>query len=286
MSYIIFDIGGTKTRVGLTEDLETIAELKSFHTPNNFAEGIDLIEKTVKEFKSKSKIESGAGSIRGLLTEDKSGMENDATLTDWVKKPLVPELAKRFGADFYLENDSALAGLGEAVYGAGKGIDIMVYHTISTGVGGVKIENGQIDNSSHGFEPGHQVLDIDRTILGEDVTPTLENLVSGTGLEARMGVKPYEIPQEDMIWDELAEYLAQGLRNSILYWSPDMIVLGGSMILGDPKIPLEAIRKYTVASLDGFVTCPFITTAELGDNPGLYGAMAYLKGRIGKKKHK
>ncbi len=286
MSYIVFDIGGTKTRVGLSEDLETIAELKSFATPKNFDEGVAKMVETVKSFKSKSKakIIAGAGGVRGLLMEDKSGMENDNVLTGWARKPLTKELTKHLNAPFYLENDTALAGLGEATYGAGKGVDIVVYHTISTGVGGVKIEYGQIDISSFGFEPGHQVLDIDRTILGEDITPTLENLVSGSGLEARMGVKPYEIPQRDMIWEELAEYLAQGLRNSILYWSPDMIILGGSMILGDPKIPLESIRKYTVAALDGFVTCPFITTAELSDNPGLYGAMAYLKGKGKKKK--
>ena len=60
-----------------------------------------------------------------------------------------------------------------------------------------------------------------------------------------MGVKPYEIPQADAIWDQLAYYLAHGLRNSILYWSPDVIVLGGSMIIGDPRILLDDIIKHT-----------------------------------------
>ena len=83
--------------------------------------------------------------------------------------------------------------------------------------------------------------------------PTLENLVSGTAVEKRLGMKPYDIPQSDVIWDELAGYLAQGLRNTILYWSPEAIILGGSMIIGDPKIPLEAIRKATVEVLDRFV---------------------------------
>ncbi len=80
-----------------------------------------------------------------------------------------------------------------------------------------------------------------------------------------------------MVWDELAEYLAQGLHNTILYWSPDAIILGGSMIIGDPKIHIDAIRKYTVESLDGFVSAPLITTAKLGDEAGLYGAMTLLR---------
>jgi Transcriptional regulator/sugar kinase len=153
----------------------------------------------------------------------------------------------------------------------------VAYHTISTGVGGAKIENGQIDDASAGFEPGHQILDVDRTVLGDEIVPTLENLVSGTALAERFGVPAYEIPQDDVVWDELAEYLAQGLNNTIMYWSPDVIVLGGSMIVGDPAILIDAIRKYTVESLDGFVECPLITKAELADSAGLYGAMAMLK---------
>jgi len=280
MSYLLFDIGGTKTRVALSEDLETISASKTFTTPKTFAKGVKEIIDVAESLKPKTPIRAVAGGIRGMLNEDRTGIDNDAILSNWIKQPLVTVLNKHFKVAVYLENDAALAGLGEAVYGAGKGIDIVVYHTISTGVGGVKIECGKIDVSSTGFEPGHQVLDIDRTILGDEITPTLENLVSGAGLEARLGMKPYEIPQEDMVWDELAEYLAQGLRNTILYWSPDVIILGGSMIQGNPNIPLEAIRKYTVAVLDGFVNCPFITTGAFKDEGALYGSMAYIKAKM------
>ncbi len=280
MTYILFDIGGTKTRVAISDDLEKFVDINSFPTPKSFKTGIATIIKAIEQLKPKKPIKGICGGVRGLLNEEKTGIENDGILSGWAKHSITNELHKHFKAPVWLENDAALAGLGEAIFGAGKGIDNFVYHTISTGVGGVKIVSGQIDEASSGFEPGHQVLDIDRTILGDDITPTLENLVSGAGLESRLGMKPKEIPQEDMIWDELAEYLAQGLRNTILYWSPEMIVLGGSMILGDPKIQLDAIRKYTVEVLDGFVTCPFITTATLGDEAGLYGSMAYLKARI------
>jgi fructokinase len=180
----------------------------------------------------------------------------------------------------FLENDAAAAGLGEAVYGAGKGLEIIAYHTVSTGVGGVKIEDCEIDHASVGFEPGKQIIDVDRTVLGLEIEPTLENLVSGTAVEMRFGVKPYEIPQSDVLWDELAEYLAQGLRNTIVYWSPDAIVLGGSMITGDPKIEIDAIRKYTVELVQSFEVSPLITMAKLGDEAGLYGGMAILKNRL------
>lgn len=280
MSYLVFDIGGSKTHVALSEDLVTLHDIKSFATPKSFKAGVEAIIKAANSMKPQGGWQAVAGGIRGLLNEEHTGIENDGVLGGWAGKSIVEALQEHFNTPVYLENDTAMAGLGEAHFGAGKGVDIMVYHTISTGVGGVKIENGEIDSASAGFEPGHQVLDIDRTILGDEITPTLENLVSGAGLEARLGLKPTDIPQEDLVWTELAGYLAQGLRNTILYWSPEMIVLGGAMMLGEPKIPLEAVRKSTVDVLDSFVACPFITTAELGDDAGLYGAMAYLTKKL------
>lgn len=279
MTYVLFDIGGTKTRVAVATDFETVNVLESFKTPVKPADGLKRIIEII-DAQVKDDITGIAGGVRGRLHEEKTGIDNDGILTKWAGFSIVDALEKSYKCPIFLENDTAIAGVGEAVYGAGKGLDIIAYHTVSTGVGGVKIENGEIDHASFGFEPGHQILDVDRTILGEEIAPTLENLVSGTAVENRFGVKPYEIPQSDALWDELAEYLAQGLRNTIMYWSPDAIVLGGSMIIGDPRIEIDAIRKYTVAVLDGFVESPLITTAKLGDEAGLYGALAVLKQRL------
>lgn len=275
MTYILFDIGGTKTRVAVSQDLKTLSETKSFDTPTEFDDGIEAIVSAVKEL-TKTPLSAISGGIRGQINDDKTSLLYDNVLTDWIDKPLAETLKRKLHAEVYLENDAAVAGLGEAHFGAGKGFEIVAYHTVSTGVGGVKIERGLIDDYRNGFEPGHQVLDIDHTILGEDVEPTLENLVSGASVEQRMGVKPYDIPQSDTIWDQLALYLAHGLRNTILYWSPDVIVLGGSMIVGDPRILLDDIISHTNEVLGANIECPLIVDATLSDEGGLYGAMASL----------
>ncbi len=277
MTYLLFDIGGSKMRVGRSDDLVKIDDIVKTTTPRNPTAAIKEIAALAKKL-NVTDVSAIAGGVRGILNESKTGILQDGILTEWAEFDISAALKEVFGdVPVYLENDTALAGLGESHFGAGQGIDIMVYHTISTGVGGVKISYSRIDESSMGFEPGHQILDIDRTVLGPDINPTLENLVSGAALEMRMGVKPYDIPQSDVIWTELAQYLAQGMRNTILYWSPEIIVLGGSMMVGDPKIPLDAVRKATVATLENFVPCPFITVASLGDEAGLYGAMARIQ---------
>lgn len=279
MTYVVFDIGGTKTRVATSEDLKTFTKVESFKTPPKFEDGMPMLIELIDKLAT-NKIKGIFGGVRGRLNDEKTGIENDGPLNKWKGKSIVELLKKKYKTPVFIENDSAVAGVGEAVFGAGKGLDIVAYHTVSTGVGGVKVEKGDIDQTSIGFEPGHQILDVDRTILGADISPTLENLVSGTAVGERFGCKPYEIPQTDILWKELAGYLAQGLRNTILYWSPDAIVLGGSMIIGDPRIEIDDIRKATVEVMDGFVDTPLIVEAELGDEAGLYGCLALLKKRL------
>lgn len=275
--YILFDIGGTKTRIAGSKDLVSYGEPIKFDTPKSFQEGVKTFARAVRDVAGEEKITALAGGIRGPLNQEKTGIVSETKLVDWVGRHITEIFEEKFGAPVCLENDTAIVGLGEAVRGAGKDYSIVAYHTVSTGVGGARIVDGKIDRASIGFEPGHQILDVDRSILGPAVKHTLQNLVSGAALEKRRGVKPYQISQDDPVWDELAGYLARGLKNTIVYWSPDIIVLGGPMIVGDPRIFLNDIQRHTEEVLDGFVPCPPIVDAALKDEGGLHGAMVLLE---------
>lgn len=282
--YILFDIGGTKTRVAATKDLETILRVEKFNTPLSYAEGMAAIMAAIEMVRGGESVTAIAGGIRGPLNHEKTGIVSEKVLVDWVGRSITGDLNAKYHVPVYLENDTAIVGLGEVHYGAGKGADIVAYHTVSTGVGGARYVHGHLDVVSVGFEPGHQILDIDRTVLGSHVAPTLENMVSGTALEKRRGMKPYEISQDDHVWDELAGVLAFGLKNTIVYWSPDVIVLGGSMVIGDPRILLADIIRHTEEVLGGLLPCPKIVDATLKDEGGLYGAMALIKEKQDNKK--
>ena len=275
--YIIFDIGGTNTRIAASKDLKNFEKPIKFKTPLSYEEGIKAIHEAIFEVSKGEKVAGIAGGIRGPLNSDKTGIVSEVILTDWVGRNITGDISEPFEASTYLENDTAIVGLGEVHYGGGRGHEIVAYHTVSTGVGGARFVNGKLDAARVGFEPGHQILDFDRSFFDAETLPTLENLVSGVALERVAGMKPYEVPQDDAVWPELAMRLAAGLRNTIVYWSPDVIVLGGSMIVGDPRIMLDDIRQYTEGIMKGFMPCPEIVDAELGDDGGLYGAMAMLK---------
>ncbi|MDO8572583.1 MAG: ROK family protein [bacterium] len=273
--YILFDIGGTNMRIAATRDEESFGEPIVIPTPKMFEEGMELFAHHAHALAQGDKIDGVVGGIAGTLTQDRGTMIASPNLPGWAGNPLRGKLQDLLSAPVYIENDSAMVGLGEAVYGAGRGYGIVAYITISTGVGGARIINGEIDESANGFEPGHQIVDPDNSMCPECEGNDLESYISGTSITKRYGVKPYEIT-DPLVWDKLARFLAYGLNNTIAYWSPHVIVLGGSM-MKKIGIPIDAVKKHLREIFRIMPDVSKIEKATLGDFGGLWGALAYIK---------
>lgn len=278
--YLIFDIGGTKMRIATSVDLKKFNEPTIVETPRVYEEGIALFKHTAKELIGGESLKAVAGGIAGPFSQKKESLVASPNLQGWIGKPLLEELESSFNVPVHIVNDSALVGLGEAVVGAGKGYEIVVYMTVSTGVGGARLVNGKIDERFIGFEPGHQIIDADKTLCPDCDGIYLGNYISGKALEKRYGKKPYEIKDQSLWDDTLPKWLSYGLHNTIVHWSPEAIVLGGSMIIGDPAISVSATEEYLKDMLKIFPELPKIKKAELGDLGGLYGGMEILKQHI------
>lgn len=260
-------------RIAVAEDFKKISKTVILPTPRRFTDGVLLFKKTAAELAQGKKIKAVCGGVPGALNKSKTMILNAPNLSGWNRKPLAKELKKIFQAPVFLENDAALAGLGEAVYGAGKGKRIAAYLTVSTGVGGGRIVEGRIDQSAFGFEPGHQII----FVSNKNAVLDLGDLISGRAIEKKYGKKPYEI-FDAKIWDNIARDLAYGLNNVAVFWSPDVIILGGSM-MKKIGIPTERIRFHLSKILKIFPKVPPIKKAKLGDLAGLCGALACLKQR-------
>lgn len=276
--YLLFDIGGTKMRIAFSGDGRDFGEPMVIPTPEDFDEGMKLFKHAALELSGGKKIRAAAGGIAGPLDRDKTKLVNSPHIPGWIRKPLKEEFQNILGAPVFLENDAAMVGLGEAVKGTGKGKRIVVYMTVSTGVGGARIIDGEIDASAVGFEPGHQIIDADGTLCPEckSIPGYLERYISGSAIEMRYGKKASEI-NDPAVWDEVARFLAYGLNNTIVHWSPDMVILGGSVI---NKIPMDKVRSSLAEILKIFPEPPLIENAVLGDFGGLYGAL-HLLGKKG-----
>lgn len=266
-TFLTFDVGGSKIRVGVSRDGKTLSGTAVHPTPKKFADGIRLFHTVAEELAGGKKITGIAGGIAGPLDAKKTMLVNSPHVGGWIRKPLVPELQKTFHCPVTLGNDAELCGLGEAHFGSGKGSSILAYITVSTGVGGSRIVDGRIDRSIMGFEPGHQVIDSKNT--------ELEHVIGGKFVARKYHKKPYEI-HDRSVWVELSEVLARGIMNVCVFWSPDRIVIGGSMIK-QPGILFPVVNAYLKKNLNIFPHPPKVIPATLGDFGGLYGGLVLLK---------
>lgn len=275
---LVFDIGGTNMRLAVSTDRKTISEFKIIPTPQDFDQGIQILKQTTDQISGGQKIEAVAGGLAGPLDKEKATLVASPHLRGWVRKPLKMELEKIFSTPVQLENDTAMGGLGEATKGAGVGKNIVAYLTVGTGVGGVRIVNGKIDQNSLGFEPGHQIIVIDGGPCNCGGKGHLETYVGGLYIEKKYHQKAEDITDPG-IWDEVSNYLAVGLHNITVLWSPDILVLGGSV---SKSLPLEKVANYLNDMLKIFPQPPKLVKAALGVEAGLYGALEYLKQNLSK----
>lgn len=262
--YIIIDIGGTNTRIARTDDKESFGEPIIFATPQNFDEWFAITIGHIASLSGGSQISSIVAGIAGTFTEDGSTLYKAPHLPEWKGVNLQEKLGGWFNCEVKLLNDTAIVGLGEAVFGSGKGYDIAVYITISTGVGGVRIVDGKIDRNKFGFEIGHQ-------IIGKGVE--LEYYLAGSSHAKRFGMPSREIKDKEF-WKEVDYYTAVLAANTTMYWSPAVIIFGGPVV---NDIHLDEVEKTTKELAFMYETTPHIVRSSLGALGGIYGGMAYLK---------
>lgn len=273
-SYLLFDIGGTKIRISKTTDLKSFSDPVILHTPQNFNEGFELFVKTVKEVIDKDELLGAVGGLAAVLDKPNKEIVRSPHLKDWQDKHFWKKLEEELKTDVHLENDSAIVGLGEASQIKGYEEKIIVYYSIGTGIGGTRIVEGKIDKNVFGFEPGHQIIDVDGSICPTCGIPAhLEGYVSGSGIKVRYGKEVSEIT-DTRVWEEIARVLSIGIHNSIIHWSPEIVILGGGVM---QYLPINLIERNLKEQVMIFPKYPRIEISKLHDIGGIYGALEHLK---------
>lgn len=269
---LLFDIGGTKTKLVISEDEKTVSSPLIIPTHADGEKGIAEFICRARELAGEKKFSAIVGGLAGTFDRGRTRLLHATNISGWIHIPLKERLEFELGCPVRLENDSALAALGEATYGAGKGADIVVYITVSTGVGGARVVKGVIDPSVFGFEPGYQIVDA-TGFCKKCEKKHLGAHISGRAITDHYGQLAAEI-KDPAIWSDIAVTLAYGLCNSIVHWSPDVVVLGGGIM---QSIPLEQVETRLKKILTVYPELPTLVRASLGDTAGLWGALALSK---------
>lgn len=314
--YVIgVDLGGTKTSAALCDDKGNIiakvkTETKAYEEVGNV---IDRIKNSIRQVLDKSGMPiseiSGIGIAAPGPLSVSQGKIVCASKLGWEDVPICDLIQDEFKIYTCLENDANAAAYGEALRGAGKGCNSVIYITVSTGIGcGIVIDeeiyHGRHDSAGElghicieyggrkcscgnrgcleAYASGTAVKHLAEELVAEGKPSLILELAKKNGenisaytveLAARQGDEPAL-----NIWSQMGKKLGQGI--SILYQllDPDIVVIGGGVIKAWDLFyqdMVETVKKHTYECFNDDIT---IVPANLGEDAGLTGiALLTLK---------
>ncbi|MCM3291298.1 ROK family protein [Paenibacillus sp. MER 180] len=275
--------GGTKFVVAVGTEDGQIQQIESF--PTTTPE--ETMDRTFAFFKDKGVSSIGFGSFGPVDLNPNSPTYGHIAKTPkphWSGYDVVGHLKRHLNVPVGFDTDVNGAALGEATFGAAKGLNSCLYITVGTGIGAGAVVEGKLVHGLLHPEMGHIMVKRHPEDTYEGKCPyhkdCLEGLAAGPAIEARWGVKAYELGEDHKAWELQTFYLAQALMNYILTISPEKIILGGGVSKQLHLFP--RIREQVKTLLNGYVQHPailevnedYIVPPALQDRAGITGALA------------
>ena len=285
MAFIGLDIGGTKFLVAATDRAGTILRSAQVPTPQNLEEGLTLLKTMARDVAAGATVEAIGASCGGPMDPFK-GIVSPLHQPEWLQVPLREMFESEFRCPFRVEVDTDAAVLAEYRFGPERP-GRLLYLTLSTGMGGGFLINGEIYRGEGGVHPeaGHQAIPYRlrnhtgpvRCSCGAE--GCLEELVSGNGICRLYGKKAEQLGDEE--WAEVGHNLGMGLRNLAVLYAPNVVVLGGGVVTGSGPRFLPTAEKVMREGLR-LVPPPRLTVSSLGYHTALLGAIALAQDCIRK----
>lgn len=313
------DIGGTKLATVVADKTGHILGKvrKPTHSEKGPAYAIGLLFDMVREVVSQVGLEQTAISAIGVSCggplDTKTGIVySPPNLPGWDALPLKARLESEFQVPTTIENDANASALAEFRFGGGRGYSAVLYMTMSTGIGGGIVIDGQVyhgANDSAG-EVGHQILLPNGPRCGCGKRGCLEALCSGPAIARRAqaaiqkqrkggksptalltladgrieAVKSEHVLAAARTGDalalelvqETAYYMGWGIANLVNILNPDIVLLG-TIAVAAGDLLLDPIRE-TVSkfAMPRPAEAVHIAPAQLGDALGDLAAVALV----------
>jgi len=285
------DLGGTAIKLGLVQDGQVLTR-KQVETPHELHACVETIALAVEQLAAEADapLEAIGMAVPGVADAEAGVILEAPNLSFLNQHPVVQLLAERLQRPVALDNDGNAAAWGEAMVGAGQGVEDFLMVTLGTGVGGGLILNGAMHHGIGGMagEFGHMTTSHGRP-CGCGNTGCLEAIASARAMEtlaAQELGKALPLP-------ELAEEARQGNADARAVFQTAGRCLGEALsevallldlrlfLFGGGGAPvLEFLCPAALEVLDrrsfGRTAADFqLLPGKLGNDAGLIGA-AYL----------
>lgn len=274
--FVGLDIGGTKLLVAAANENGTILKRVQQPTPMDLQQGLAALHAMIASVTGEEQI-AAIGAAAGGPLDWERGIVSPLHQPEWRDVPLKAMMEETYNCPFHVDVDTNVAALGEFQFG-GERSSRLLYLTISTGMGGGFIVDGQIYRGANGAHPevGHQAIPYRcrypervRCACGND--DCLEALISGNAIRRIYGKPAEEL--SDSEWHEVAFNLGQGLRNLATIYLPEVIAIGGGVAVGGgAKLLGEA--THVMAERLKLVPAPTVRLSNLGYDTAIYGTIA------------
>ena len=293
--YLGIDLGGTNVRIAKVDEQGNIlTDVISPSYAQESAEKIrDNIVSLLRNFDYSDCKAIGIG-VPGPVDEDRNVMLMASNIPALLEYPLGDYIEKETGLKVYMDNDANVAGLAEAVLGAGKGKRVVYYITHSTGIGGALIYNGKIISGRNGYagEIGNIIVDDSGKKINHLNAGAAETEASGTaigrygkeiiGEEANSARKVFTLAKKGdekacEIIDKATRNLAKMMQAISCTCSPDCYVIGGGCSHSS-ELYFDKLNKYLNEMIHERNRGVPIYKAEMKE-PGVVGAAMLARSR-------
>ena len=286
MRILCFDIGGTFIKYGLCDENFNLLEKDKIPT---LAEngGQSIIERVIDIIEQYDSIDRVAVSTAGQVDSENGivvySTDNIPYYTGMRVKSLIEN---KTGIPTFVENDVNSAALGEAHFGAAKGVSDFICLTLGTGIGGAIFLNNKLykGSASSAGELGHMIIHSGGkqcTCGGEgcyECYASASALIKAVNKVSPVELNAFQIFEKENIEkpeirseiDKWIDEIIVGLVNIIYIFNPSMIVLGGGIMNEDYIIELIDRKIYT-RLMDNFKNVN-IVRPKLGNDAGMIGA--------------
>jgi glucokinase len=296
------EIGGTKLQLVAGHGDGTIIERQRFKVDVNAgAAGIrDQIQAQLSAWRGKYHFAAVGVGFGGPMNWQTGVVATSHQVAGWSGFDIKGWMAGVSGTAVAVDNDANVAGLGEAISGAGRGYRSMFYTTLGSGVGGALVLDGKL---YHGTPPGE--CEIGHLRLNR-AGQTVESLCSGwavdttirhlpeherggalwqftRGMHRGEALKLVEAlkagdPAAERIVSELGQTVAFALSHVTHLLHPEILVVGGGLSgIGEP-LRAEIARFLPQYLMEVFRPGPKVVLTKHGEDVVPVGALHLAAG--------
>lgn len=218
--------------------------------------------------------------------------QGPSLLTDWRGVDIAGELQSRLSTPVLVGNDANLGAVAEWTFGAGRGVDDLIYVMLSDGLGAGLILNGQLFSGGHDIagEFGHVVVEPGGSICRCGGRGCLETVAGGrslvAALEHRDGRRRSLADAVDLavgqdpgalrIFGDCGRAVGEALAGICAVLDPSMVIVGGKASAVGPVL-LDGVRAGLRHRLPPSMNSDLpVVAGELGARAEVLGAIALV----------